>query len=951
MSGTANAAETWGENKTISSTQQITGGVNVTADITLTIPTGVTLTVNGVINANGKTLTVSGDGTLIVRGTNGTDGTDSTIATGGGYGFTGNMIVNGTTVVQVTGGNGGNSSNSTGGKGGYGISGNITVNSGSVEVTGGKGGDGSNGNNGGSGGNGIYGNITVSSGSVKVTGGDGGNGYSVNGGNGGNGGKGISGNITVNSGSVNATGGKGGNSGNGKGGDGGNGIQGNITVNSGSVKVTGGYRGNGGTGSNGSNGQAVAGTITASKAQESDDGSTWTPLSGPGKRYVKIEITPVTGVSLDKTAITNLPLGDTVTLTATVSPDNATSKAVTWTTSDENIVSVDQSGDVTAMGVGTATITATATNGTTAASDDKTATCTVTVIKNPTITFDANGGSGSMNVQTISYDVATTLTANAFTRTGYTFNGWNTKADGTGTSYADGASIKLTADTTLYAQWTANTYTVKFNGNGGTGSMSDQVFTYDTEGTLSDNKFTRAGYTFNGWKDNDGNKTYNDGASVKNLTATNGAAITLYAQWKVNQYTLTFNTNGGSAISAITQDYGTAVTAPANPTKEGYTFNGWDKEIPSTMPAENLTFTAQWKENEKTPDTDPESDDKQATEESADKTPESKTANAEAVSTMSNEELKQTFENKTAITLTGNISNENLSSVIEKIANVTEVKTLDLSKLGGVTEVKLKETTAVETLSVAGNQTITKVEVQNNTSLKSINLSSSKVETIDAKGCTELTEVILTSCDELQKLDVSETLITKLDTSNCEKLSSINCNSCDISELNIDGCKKLADLNCANNSLTRLDVSGFALNSLECEHQTVKGFIKRASFNILDILLRRLEAFVTSDANDDSGYVANVKDIKGVDENGNEFSPASYKEETGEVVFSKAPANIKYNYITGFSDISMDVTVETSGESQQINSLGSSGGGCDMGFAGLGVLALALTFMKKNHSK
>ena len=115
--------------------------------------------------------------------------------------------------------------------------------------------------------------------------------------------------------------------------------------------------------------------------------------------------------------------------------------------------------------------------------------------------------------------------------------------------------------------------------------------------------------------------------------------------------------------------------------------------------------------------------------------------------------------------------------------------------------------------------------------------------------------------------------------------------------------------------------------------------------------MRRLEAFVTSDANDDSGYVANVKDIKGVDENGNEFSPASYKEETGEVVFSKAPANIKYNYITGFSDISMDVTVETSGESQQINSLGSSGGGCDMGFAGLGVLALALTFMKKNHSK
>ncbi|MDY6399837.1 MAG: hypothetical protein SPL10_05245 [Synergistales bacterium] len=220
-----------------------------------------------------------------------------------------------------------------------------------------------------------------------------------------------------------------------------------------------------------------------------------------------------------------------------------------------------------------------------------------------------------------------------------------------------------------------------------------------------------------------------------------------------------------------------------------------------------------------------------------------------------------------------------------------------------------------------------------------------KLEKLDAKGCSNLEEVNLEGCQSLEYLDVSETAITKLDTSNCEKLSSINCSSCDISELNIDGCKKLADLNCANNSLSRLDVSGFALNSLECEHQTVKGFIRRASFNILDILLRRLEAFVTSDANDDSGYVANVKDITGVDENGNEFSPTSYNEETGEVVFSKAPAEIKYNYITGFSDTSMDVTVETSSDTTgDTESLGSSGGGCN---AGLGFFALALLLLKK----
>ena len=69
---------------------------------------------------------------------------------------------------------------------------------------------------------------------------------------------------------------------------------------------------------------------------------------------------------------------------------------------------------------------------------------------------------------------------------------------------------------------------------------------------------------------------------------------TITAKWKINQYTITFDTDGGTTIDPITQDYNTAVTAPANPTKEGYTFDGWDKAIPSTMPAINQTITAQW---------------------------------------------------------------------------------------------------------------------------------------------------------------------------------------------------------------------------------------------------------------------------------------------------------------------------------------------------------------------
>ena len=94
------------------------------------------------------------------------------------------------------------------------------------------------------------------------------------------------------------------------------------------------------------------------------------------------------------------------------------------------------------------------------------------------------------------------------------------------------------------------------------------------------------------WKDEKGNY-YKPGDTVP------AENITITAQWKINQYTITFDTAGGSEIAPITQDYGTAITAPANPTREGYAFNGWDKEIPQTMPAENITITAQWKDTEK----------------------------------------------------------------------------------------------------------------------------------------------------------------------------------------------------------------------------------------------------------------------------------------------------------------------------------------------------------------
>ena len=203
-----------------------------------------------------------------------------------------------------------------------------------------------------------------------------------------------------------------------------------------------------------------------------------------------------------------------------------------------------------------------------------------------TIAFAGNGHtSGSTaNLTNCLYDNSYTLTANGYTKTGYTFSGWNTKADGTGTSYADKASVSKLSATNgatvrLYAQWTENKYTIAFNANGGTGSMSSITSClYDNSYTLTANTFIRTGYTFAGWntKANGTGTSYIDKASVSKLSATNGATVILYAKWTANSYTLSFDANGGTCSTtsqSVTYNstYGTLPT----PTRTGYTFAGW----------------------------------------------------------------------------------------------------------------------------------------------------------------------------------------------------------------------------------------------------------------------------------------------------------------------------------------------------------------------------------------
>ena len=326
-----------------------------------------------------------------------------------------------------------------------------------------------------------------------------------------------------------------------------------------------------------------------------------------------------------------------------------------------------------------------------------------------TIAFDANNGTGTTASVNATYDTDAVLTANGFTRTGFSFAGWNTAKDGSGTAYADKATVRNLASengakATLYAQWTANSYTVTYRVDGNETAKQtykygetikaiadpvktgytfmgwketlpaampanditvDAIFevntytlTYTVDGAFYKSfevKYGEAitataepaktGYTFSGWNGvpstmpandvtvtgtftvnsykltfmSDGKvydeKTYDFGADVtapaeptktgytfagwdKEIPAAMPAENTVItAKWNVNKYTITFDTDGGTDIPAITQDYGTDVTAPVNPTKTGYTFAGWTPEVPSTIPAENITVKAQWSIN------------------------------------------------------------------------------------------------------------------------------------------------------------------------------------------------------------------------------------------------------------------------------------------------------------------------------------------------------------------
>ncbi len=236
------------------------------------------------------------------------------------------------------------------------------------------------------------------------------------------------------------------------------------------------------------------------------------------------------------------------------------------------------------------------------------------------ITFNKNNtnATGTMNNQTITYDVETGLSLLGYELTGYTFDSWNTKADGTGTKYENNENVtnKFTSNTTLYAQWNANNYEIEFvaNHDGVSVEMSNLPMVYDTPKELPNNLFTVTGYNFVEWntKADGSGDSYANKAEVNNLATT--GTVKLYAQWSPVQAVITFNKNNTNATGTMnnqTITYDEATTLYANSfERAGYTFTKWNTREDGSGTSyeneeniinkfiENTSLYAQWKAND-----------------------------------------------------------------------------------------------------------------------------------------------------------------------------------------------------------------------------------------------------------------------------------------------------------------------------------------------------------------
>ena len=243
-----------------------------------------------------------------------------------------------------------------------------------------------------------------------------------------------------------------------------------------------------------------------------------------------------------------------------------------------------------------------------------------------TVEFDSNdaAATGEMQAERVWTNCGYELPLCGFNKTGYHLKAWTTEPDGSGDSYENGEAVEnLTGKggtITLYAQWEPNKYSVKYDANGGKGTMEDQSFVYDASQDLEANRFTKAHYVFAEWNtmpDGQG-KSYANHANVSNLTIVPNHEVTLYAQWEKAKYSIKYDLNGGTldgktGVVEMTCTYGDVITLPA-PSRKGYTFKFWKGSRyyagDSYTVSEDHTLTAQWEKDKKPDPDDPDKPDK-----------------------------------------------------------------------------------------------------------------------------------------------------------------------------------------------------------------------------------------------------------------------------------------------------------------------------------------------------
>ena len=229
-----------------------------------------------------------------------------------------------------------------------------------------------------------------------------------------------------------------------------------------------------------------------------------------------------------------------------------------------------------------------------------------------TVSFNTNGGSPLPDSFSKIYGISAYLPSTRPTKIGYTFNGWNTKSNGSGTSYNPGGLYSANATVTLYAQWKPNTYTVNYYSNDASNQLiTSTTHTYGVTRPLVANTYERSGYTFLGWNTsrNSTSVKYEDKANVTNLTSSNNGVINLYAVWKENTYTVSYDANGGeNAPSSQSATAFSSVTLSSDiPVLEGKVFVGWSQNADSetaqyqpqdtfTLGSSDITLYAVWRD-------------------------------------------------------------------------------------------------------------------------------------------------------------------------------------------------------------------------------------------------------------------------------------------------------------------------------------------------------------------